>query len=200
MYGFYSGGNLTIFHNRLNLVGYFLSNLIKKFLALLFFHREVILNLLVCNRVKVAYSQILKFLLDCSDTETVSNRSVNLKGFERFFSLFMRRHMLECTHIVQSVRKFNNNYTDILVHGNKHFAYIFSLNFLTGGKRNLSQLCYAVNQQCHIVAEIFADIFQVIFCILYHIVQKCADNTLVVHAVVQQYFCYSYRVHDIRLT
>ena len=197
--GFNSGGNLHIIHNRLKFspdLGFYI---LEENIALARFHGKRVLYFLISDRVKIVNCQILKFVLNASYTETMGDGGVNFKSFKRFFSLLIRRHMLECSHIMESVGKFNNYHTHILIHGDEHFSYVFCLNFLFGGERNFAEFCNSVNKGCDLLAEICSDIIKRISCILYDIVKKRTDNTFVIHAEVKKNFCNGNGVHNIRL-
>ena len=113
----------------------FFKNLIfyrfNKLVTVVFGKADSIFNLLVTNRVKVLQRQILKLVFYGFDTEAVSNRSIYLHIFVSLISSALLRHTAYCTHIMQTVGKFNNNYSDVVCHCNKHFSDVFCLSLLS---------------------------------------------------------------------
>jgi len=55
-------------------------------------------------------------------TECVSKRRVDLDGLSRLLLLFFRAHILKRPHIVETVRKLDDNDADIFCHGEEHFS------------------------------------------------------------------------------
>ncbi len=155
----------------------------------------------VCIRygVKKADCQIFEFFLGGADTETVCNRRIDFNGFQRNIPLFLRRHKIEGPHVVESVRKLDDNDADILIHRQQHFSQVFRLKFLFGGKRHLAELGNAVHKRGNLAAEFRLQLGEGNVGILYRVVQKRGFNGLRVHAEIHQNIGDGNRVNDVRL-
>ena len=116
--------------------------------------------------------QILKLLLDGSDTEPVRYRRINFQRFNRFVPLLLRGHRINSAHIVKAVCKLYNYYAYILTHRNEHFPEAFRLLLLLGGEIQSAYFGNAVNQQRNLVAELALYVINRGVGILHHIVQE----------------------------
>ena len=67
-------------------------------------------------RLEIFERQIIQLGLDLGNTETISNRRVDIHRFTRLFFLFFRLHILKRPHIVQTVCQLNQDNPDVLRH------------------------------------------------------------------------------------
>ena len=100
---------------------------------------------------------------------------------------------------MQPVRQLDDDDPDILCHGQQHFADIFRLLLLPGGKRHLAQLGDAVYHQGHIFAELLFNALAGGGGILHHIVQKGGYQGFGIHAQPHQNDRHCDRMADIGL-
>ena len=175
-------------------------NILQKCLALALAQRQRLFDLLIRHRVEDAQRQILKLLLDGADTESVRKRRIDIHGLLRLVAALLRLPARTCTHVVQAVGELDDDDADILCHGEQHFADIFRLLLLTGGKRQLVELGHAVHQTGDLGAERLADIRQLHRRILHHIMEQRRHNGVGIHAHFHQNQRDAERVADIFLT
>ena len=114
-------------------------------LALLLFVLEDILYLGVGIGVEVVESQILKLLFYGSDTESVSDRRIDVHGLESSVPLLFEGTVFQSPHIVEAVAELDYHNADILRHGKEYLTDILSLLLLLGGGGYLAQLCDTVH-------------------------------------------------------
>ena len=79
-------------------------------------------QIIIDIRLQIFQCQIIQLDLYFRNTKTLCNRCIDIHGFSGFFFLLMRRHIFQCSHIMQTVRQFNQNNTNIFCHGKKHFS------------------------------------------------------------------------------
>ena len=73
----------------------------------------------------------------------------------------MRRDILWCAHVVQSVSEFDQNDANIPCHGQRHFLKIFRLSELDRVELHMGKLADAINQFCNFLAKLRANVFLV---------------------------------------
>ena len=95
---------------------------LDKLVARLIGKCDFFLKILECFRLQITECQVIQLYFDSGDTETVRKRCVDLDRLSGFFFLFLRFHILERAHIVQTVGQFDQDYTDILRHRQEHFS------------------------------------------------------------------------------
>ncbi|MNW55242.1 hypothetical protein D3C74_328900 [compost metagenome] len=61
---------------------------------------------------------------------------------------------------MQTVSQFDHDDTDVLRHGDEHFAVVLVLLFFLGAELNTFQLRQAVNKHGTRIAEMIADLFK----------------------------------------
>ena len=110
----------------------------KELVTLVLAQDQLGFDLRIGSRVQEAQGGILQLLLDQLQAQTVCQRRIDLHGFQRFIPLLLGRHRFQSAHIVQTVRQLDDDNPDILCHGKQHFADIFRLLLLPGGKRHLT--------------------------------------------------------------
>ena len=83
---------------------------------------QVLHQLIVDVRLPVFKGEIVEFRLDLRYTEPPGDGRVNVHRLSRLLLLLGRRHKLQRAHIVEPVRKLDDNNADILGHGQEHFS------------------------------------------------------------------------------
>ena len=107
-------------------------------------------------RAAVLETEVLEFGLDVVQAEAIGERCIEIVGFTGNFHLLVGAHAVECTHVVQSVGKFDKDCTDIVVHRVEHLLEVVELfrHFI------LLLLLFGdhFHQKCHIGAKTLLDI------------------------------------------
>ena len=101
-------------------------------LTLTAFDLDLLDQIVIYLRLHITERQILQLPLDRINTQTVSQRRIDLHRLARNRLLLMHRHKLHRPHIMQPVGQFYHNYTDILSHCQKHLTVVFDLLFFLG--------------------------------------------------------------------
>ena len=135
----------------------------------------------ICVGVKVPERQIFYLVLDSPDTETVSYGRIDVHGLQSCVPLLVCGTELERSHIVEAVAELYYDNSDILRHGKEDFSYVLCLLFLFGEKGYLAQLCNAVNQHCHVLAEKLSQLFKGGVRILHNVVEKSGTDSIRIH-------------------
>ncbi len=185
-----------------------LGNLLDVVLPLRFPFTDLLDQLVVNLRPQVPKRKIVQLYLDFADAETGRNRRIDVQRLLCNALLFLRRLVLERAHIVQTVRQLDQDDTDVLDHGQKHFAQILGLHLLLGlrlvrvvpGKLDLFELRHTVHQLCDIAAEGVGEVLLGIDRILHHVVQKPGCDRFLVHLQIRQNNGNVQRMNDVRLT
>ena len=129
------------------------------------------------------------------------NRSIDIHGLTCFLFLLLRLHILKSTHVVQTVRKLHQDYTDVLRHSKKHLTQVLRLDLqLIRRPGQLSQLGNTINQQCHLRSKLLLHLVQSHDRIFYHIMQDTGYDRLLIQLQIRQNDGNTKRVNDIRLT
>ena len=89
------------------------------------------------------------------------------------------------SHVMQSVRKLDDNNTDIVGHGEEHLADIFRLRLRLCLRRHLCKLRHAVYKLGYLIAEIALYVGLRDIGILNRIVQQRRRHGLAVHAEIR---------------
>ena len=79
-------------------------------------------DLVVGLRVDVAQGKVFQFPLDLPDTEAVRQRSEDVHRLLGDAPLLVRRHVVQCAHIVQAVRQFDQHHAGVIRHRQEGFA------------------------------------------------------------------------------
>ena len=82
---------------------------------------QVLHQLIVDIRLPVFKREVIELRLDLRYTEPPGDGRVNVHRLPCLLLLLGRRHKLQRAHIVEPVRKLDDNDTDILGHGQEHF-------------------------------------------------------------------------------
>ena len=102
---------LYLFHDRIN-----------KFLTGAFAKGNLFNQIIVDIRLQILKRKIIQFHLDLGNTKPHSNRSIDIHGFPCLLLLFLRSHILQGTHIMKTVCKFDQDNADILSHCKEHLS------------------------------------------------------------------------------
>ena len=108
----YLGFDARIVHMFLD----FIHNLMDKRLPGVLTECQFFGQFFVNLRLEIFERQIIQLGLDLGNTETISNRRVDIHRFTRLFFLFFRLHILKRPHIVQTVCQLNQDNPDVLRH------------------------------------------------------------------------------------
>lgn len=146
------------------------------FALLLYLVHEIVVRF----RLQVAQTEIFKLPFDIGDAEAVGQRRVYFERFAGDALLLFLAHVLERAHIVQAVGQFDHDDADILGHRQKHLAVCFQLLIFLGLVLHAAELCHAVDEHGHFVAEHLFHLVDGIRRIFYDIVQqRCGDGDIV---------------------
>ena len=107
-------------------------------------------------------------------SQTVSQRSVEVIRFTCNLHLFVGTHTVECTHIVQTVSQLDKNSTHIVLHRCENLTEIIHLLRLL--VFILLLLGNDTYKECHIIAETLTNILDGVIRILDNIVQESGNN------------------------
>ena len=157
---------------------------------------QIVINL----RLQILQGKVIQLDLDLGNTQAVRNGSVNLHGLPGLLLLLLRFPILAGAHIVEAVRKLDDDHPDIFGHGKKHLAQIIRLNLhlvLVPGQ--LGQLCNAVHQKRHLCAELFGQLVERHRSVLHHVVKQPGLDGFLVHLQIRQDDRYAQRMDDVGL-
>ena len=149
-------------------------------LALAAFDLDLFYQVIIDLRLHITKGQVLQLPFDGIDTQTVSQRCIDLHRLARNRLLLMHRHKLHRPHIMQPVGQFYHNYAYILSHRQKHLTVVLYLLFFLRNILYLAKLRYAVHQVGHLLAKHLRQLLKADISIFHHIVQKsCRQSQFV---------------------
>ena len=195
----YPGGNGVFNAAFIELGADCLFDALEHFLMLTALAFQTVYNFLVANRIQTLQGKILQLPFDLLHAQSVGNRCINLHGFQRFGALLLHSHKLNRPHIVQTIRQLNQDDTDILCHGNQHFAEILHL-FLLLGIVQLSQTGDTIHQVSNRFAELFRNLVILEVGILHTVMQQSGTDGIRIQTHFNNNSRYRNRVDDIRVT
>src|SRR5437899_1828705 len=102
--------------------------------------------------IDIAKSQILEFGADLSHSQAMRNRRIDIQRLLSDLLLSIRGEMLERPHVVQTVGQLDKDHSDVVHHGQHHFAQIFGLLLLARVEINLAYLGDALDNVRHLLA------------------------------------------------
>ena len=105
-----------------NMLFHMIYNTLNKLLTFCFTQCNLFHQIIIDIRLQIFQRQVIQFYLDLGNTKTLRNRCIDVHGLSGFFLLLFRAHILQRTHIMQTVRQLDNNDTDIFRHSQKHFS------------------------------------------------------------------------------
>ena len=126
---------------------------------------------------------------------------VDFHGLTGFFFLLLRLHVLQRTHIVQTIGQLDQDDTDIFCHGEEHLAQVLCLHLhLVLGPGQLSQLRDAVYQKRYLRTKLLRKLIQRHDGVFHDIMKNACRNGLLIHLKVCQNDGNTKRVNDIGFT
>ena len=177
---------------------YLINYLRNILLALLFPEVDILYQLLVFLRLKIAEREVVKLYLQSGYAKTPRQGSVDIQSLPGLLPLLFRLHILKSPHIVSAVRQLDDDHPDILRHRNEHLAEVFRLFVLLAGiPCQVSQLGNAVDQLGHCIAEPRPDIIKADIRVFHHIMKYAGDNGVHVHLHLGQDRGDAKRMYDI---
>ncbi len=128
-------------------------------------------------RVQLLEGNIFKFFLPIADPDALRQGNIDIHGFPGDpATLFRGLDEMQRAHIVQAVRQFDDQDTDVLGHGQYQFAEIFCLFGTIRLQFQLRQLGHAIDQGGHFFAKGGADVFDGDIGIFNGVVQQTGDD------------------------
>ena len=156
---------------------------------------------LVFIGLKVEKRKVLKLPFYRRDTQTIGKRCVNIHGFACFEHTAIGTESSKCSHIMQSICKFDDDNANVLGHRQKHFAQVERLLLVHRGNFDRRELCHAIYQFGDSFAKTFLNVFKRSRSVFDRIMQNSCDNGVFIH---MQVFCKDIahfdRMIDIRFT
>ncbi len=138
-----------------------LFNSVGSFFKKIFIFTETLFGvlpyLLKTDRIKVLKRKLFKLLLYALDTKSVGKRSIYMHRLQGNQTLFFRSTVIESTHVMETICKFNKYYSQILRHGKEHFPQVFNALFLLCLEGDMNELCYPVDNVSNLRTELFSD-------------------------------------------
>ena len=97
---------------------------------------------------------------------------INFHGFFGNALLLVFSEVFKRPHIVQAVRQFDQDNTDVLRHSHEHLAMIFSQLLLVRLVLNFTELGNSIDNHAHIRTKLSFQIIQGRICIFHHVMQE----------------------------
>ena len=135
-------------------------------------------DLLIADGVQIFQRQVLQFPLDALHAQPVRDGSIDFHSFQGFLLLFGRGLVFHGPHVVEPVRNFDENYPDVLTHGDEHFPEVLHLLVFLGGVLNPGQFADAFHQVGNGGREELADLLMGSGSVLNDIVEQSGHNGL----------------------
>ena len=158
-------------------------------------HQQIAVSL----GVEIFQAQIFQFALHVRNTQSARQRRINFQRFVRHRLLPFGRKVGKRTHVMQPVRKLDDNHADVFRHRHHNLAEIFRFFLLLAFENDFIQFGNARNQLFHFFAELFADILFRRRGIFHHVVQKRRRHRGRVQPHIHQNVRHGARMHEIRL-
>ena len=159
--------------------------------------RDLFGNHIVVFGVKIAQTQILEFALEPGDTKSRRNRRVDVKGLRRDAFLVRLVAERQRTHVVQSVRKLDDDDADIVAHREEHAPQIFRLLIFAALEVELVELGHALDEQDDGVPEFLIEFLFGDGRVLDYVMQKRGYHRIRVKPEIDENLGDGYRVDDI---
>ena len=191
--------NLTLDADSVQLLSQGLHGIVDHVLPFFPFRLDLFHQIVIQFRVTITKGHVLQFPFNGIDTQPVGQRRVDFQGLLGDGLLLMNRHVFHGPHIVESVRQLDDNYTDILSHGQEHLTIVFNLTFFLGNIFDFAQLGHSVNQHGHLRPKHFLQLLKSGIRILHHIVQKSGSQRFLVHLHLGQDVGYLGGMYDVGL-
>ncbi len=134
------------------------------------------LQAVVAFRIDIHERQVLKLAAHLSHPKTVGNRCINFEGLFCYACLFLRRQILERSHIVEAICEFYHNHAQVIDHGKDHFSKTFGLLLFLRTEFCAADFCDSVHHMGNLFAKIFLDLFNRGCTVFHNIVEQSNHN------------------------
>jgi len=84
-------------------------------------------DLAIALGIEITQTLVFDLPLDLPNPETVRDRRIDVEGFTRDRGALGRRQACQRPHIMQPVRKFDDDDANVARHGHKHLAQVLDL-------------------------------------------------------------------------
>ena len=158
----------------------------QKLLALLTASFDGVVHLAVSEGIEIAESQVLEFAANLAHAEPVGDGAVNLKRLFCNLLLAIGGKMFESAHVVQTVRKLNQDDANVIDHGQHHLAKVLGLLLLASGEVDLADLGHSFDDVGHLLAKLFADVDNGDRSVFDRVVQQTGGNGHRIHLHLRQ--------------
>ena len=139
------------------------------------------------SRVQVLEGQLLQLLGDAVHADGAGERRVDVQRLTRNpLPLLGLGDVVERAHVVQAVRQFDHQHTDVLGDGQDEAAQVLGLTRVIAVHLQAGELGDAFNQLRHLLAEAFGDVGAGGDRVLDHVMEHGGDNGGGVEPVVGQ--------------
>ncbi len=153
------------------------------------FGSHLVHQIIVAPGINISQRNILKLPLDFENAEAVCQRSVNFKRFICFFPLLFLIHIFQRSQVMEPVCQLDDNHTDILCHGQEHFAQTLRLLLFLRFIGKPAQFGNAIHHIGDLVAEPLRQFLFGNTGILNGIMQQTCGNGIHIHAQIHQDVC-----------
>ena len=156
-------------------------------------------------RLLIPEPYIFHFRFDSIKTESVGQRYEYIHGLTQDLIPLVLWHIFDCTAIVQSVGKLDENDSDIIIQCKKDTLEVLGLHTLLLGLvlivKHCLDLCQAIDKGCNLLSEKALEIINRVIGIFNDIMKKSCNNRLVTKSDIAHYnLGDSYRMQNIRFT
>jgi hypothetical protein len=148
--------------------------------------------------MKMLECKILEFAAKLTHPKPVRNRSEDIHRLLSYALALFGSQVVKGPHVMQTVREFNENDTDVLDHRQQHLSDVFGLLLFVGNRANLRNFGQAIDKQCYFVAEIFANCIEVNERVFNNVVKQTGRDRHFVKPHVCQYIGNLKRMYEIR--
>jgi hypothetical protein len=107
--------------------------------------------------------------------------------------------VLQRAHVVQAVGQLDQHHADVVHHGQDHLADALGLGFFARGKIDFADLGDALDDVCHLFAELRANVVNRDRGVFHGVVQQAGGDGGGVETHVGQHGRHFQRVHQVRL-
>ncbi len=151
--------------------------------------------------VLVLETELFQFCFDGKQSQPVCQRGVYIQGFPGNFKLLRRSHGRECAHVVQSVGNLDQDYPDIIGHGEQQLPKILCLCRYVLAKHPARYLGQPVHNLRNLIPKQGTDIIDRVIGIFHHIVKQRRRNRGRSQPHLLRYDTgYCQRMHDVGFT
>ena len=182
------------------LLPYLLDALVDEGLAFFALLLHILDEVIIRLRLEIAQAQVLELPLDIRDAEPVGQRRIDLYRLSRDALLLVRAHVLECAHVVQTVRQLDHDDADVFGHGQEHLAIVLELHLFLRLVLDAAELRHAIDEHGDLLAEQLLHLLAGVRRILDHIMQQCRRDRRLIHMELCQYLSDMQRMDDIGFT